>query len=228
MFARIPLFFCSLLFITISLTAPLAVSAKGHSTVNFTQAELQRLKGHYSTKFGYLFIKAHKKFASVTVDGKFIRLIKKTDGRIYPQYKFLGLFPIKLGDMSFALRTRKGKKQVVMYSKKERRSRIVGQQFASKPIPQNWKNKLGHYKAKRIHGKAKINTIRLGILNNVLVAYVNNMHYPYPLLATSETSLYSPSAGHNSKQDIKISTKSSNKLLLEYDQNTLELTRTKI
>jgi len=227
-----PLLFYSLLYITTSVTLATSITigltssatAKANKPVtHFTQAELQQFKGHYSTKFGYLFIKAHKKFASVTVDGKYIRLIKKADGRIYPQYKFLGLFPVNLGELSFSLATHRGKRQVVMYSKK-RKPRTVGQQFISKPIPKNWLKRLGRYKAKSVAGNAKINAIRLDILNGVLVAYVNNIKYPYPLLATSNTNLYSPSAGHNSNQKIKVSTNKS-KMYLEYGKNKLVLTK---
>jgi len=215
------LFFIVMIVTTVALvTIPASAYTKTTNAVaQFTQDELHQFKGHYSTKFGYLFIQAHKKYASVTVDGKFIRLIKKANGRIYPQYKCLGLFPVKLGELSFSLSTHKGKRQAVLHSQK-RKPKTVGQQFISKPIPQNWKNRLGRYKAKLIKGKAKINSIRLGILNGVLVAYVNKIKYPYPLLATSNTSLYSPSAGHNSNQQIKVSS-NKNKLILEYGRNKL-------
>ncbi len=135
----------SLLVITL-IAIPLVSSAKNNKPfIQFTQTELQQFKGYYSTKFGYLFIKAHKQFASTTVDGKFIRLVKKADGRIYPQYRFLGLFPIKLTNLSFSLVTHKGKRQVMMHSKKHR-PKTVGQQFQTNPIPNNWLKRLDRYK----------------------------------------------------------------------------------
>ncbi|WP_299877772.1 hypothetical protein [uncultured Cocleimonas sp.] len=75
------LFFIVMIIVTkvtlVTIAAP-AYAKTTSAVAEFTQAELQQFKGHYSTKFGYLFIQAHKKYASVTVDGIFIRLIKKS------------------------------------------------------------------------------------------------------------------------------------------------------
>ncbi|MEE9327265.1 MAG: hypothetical protein V3U71_08200 [Cocleimonas sp.] len=196
--------------------------------VNFTAKELQNLKGHYSTVYGYVYIHVSGRHVSTNIDGKYIELFKKSDGHFYPKYKVLKLIPIDIGDMSFSLKDNKGKHQIVMHKKDKRTKKInvktVAQKFNPVVIPAFWKTKLGKYKATLIKGKSKIKDIRLAVRKGVLVAFINKYKSPYPLLALSASKLYSPSAGHNKGRQIHIAS-SANKITLNYGKNSLMLNK---
>lgn len=211
------------------LLMPLATSAKTPlQVVNFTAKELQSLKGHYSTVYGYIYIHVSGRHVSTHIDGKYIELFKKSDGRIYPKYKLLKVFPIDIGDMSFSLKDRNNKHQIVMHKRDKKTKRIglkvVAQKFNPVVIPPFWKSKLGKYKATLIKGKSKIKNIRLAVQKGVLVAFINKYKSPYPLLALSASKLYSPSAGHNKGLQIHI-TLAANKITLKYGKNNLILNK---
>ena len=214
------------LFITLIyfLLLPLNLSANASlHHVNFTAEELKNIQGHYSTVYGYLHIRVRGKQVNTRYNGKYIQLIKKSDGHFYPRYKFLWVFPISIGNMSFTLKkTSRGKTQIVMHEKNT--NRIVAQKFTPKPVPAAWKKRLGTYKATRLKGNANIKKVRLRIQNGVLVSFTNNLTSPYPLVAKSDTQLTSPSAGHNNDRAIKISI-AKRSIILEYENNKLKLTK---
>jgi hypothetical protein len=189
--------------------------------VRFTESELKALAGHYSTIVGYTYIRANGTQLTTRIKGKTVKLVKKSDGRIYPIYKVLGLIPISMGDISFSTKQVNKKFQIVMHSAKHK-PQVAGEKFNPVPIPKTWRTRLGRYTAKVLKGKSGIKKIRLAIKNGVLVAFINKLKTPYPLLATSTNNLTSPSAGHNRDQPIKFMVVS--KLFyLEYAQNKLEL-----
>jgi len=207
------------------LLVPLDLSAKSTlHAVDFTAKELRDIQGHYSSIYGYLHVRVNGKSVNTRYDGKYIQLIKKSDGRFYARYKFLWIFPISIGKMSFSLKkTAKGKLQVIMHTNKTQQ--IVAQKFQARPIPAAWKKRLGNYKATNIKGNANIYKIRLAIQNGVLVSFTNNLNSPYPLIATSNTQLISPSAGHNNNRAINISI-NKQAILLQFEHNKIKLTKT--
>ena len=196
--------------------------------INFSASELQNIGGHYSTVYGYIYIQVNGKQVSTHVDGKYIQLIKKSDGRMYPRYKLLKLFPISLGDMSFSLMRNKGKQQIRMHYKdkhnKKPSTKIVAQKFTPTAVPSLWKTRLGKYKATLLKGKSKIRNIRLAMKRGVMVAFINKIQNPYPLLALSSSRLFSPSAGHNQDQKINIAN-NNKKMMLNYGKNSLLLNK---
>jgi hypothetical protein len=211
------------------LLIPLASSAKAPlQVVNFTAKELQSLKGHYSTVYGHIYIHVSGRHVSTNIDGKYIELFKKSDGHFYPKYKLLKIFPIDIGDMSFSLKDKNGKHQIVMYKKDKKSNKVnlhtVAQKFNPVVIPHFWKSKLGKYKATLLKGKSKIKNIRLAVKKGVLVAFINKYKSPYPLLALSSSKLYSPSAGHNKGRQIHIASVA-NKITLKYGNNSLILNK---
>jgi hypothetical protein len=105
--------------------------------------------------------------------------------------------------MSFSLKEKDNKIQILMFQP-NKKTRVVAQKFQPKSIPLLWKKRLGNYKATVEKGKSNIRKIRLTIKNGILVAYINKLSNPYPLLAISDSEIYSPSAGHNQDQPISI------------------------
>lgn len=189
--------------------------------VNFTTEELKNIQGHFSTVYGYLYIRVRGKQVNTHFDGKYIQLVKKSNGHFYPRYKFLWVFPISIGNMSFTLKkSHRGKIQVVMHEKNKHS--IVAQKFKVKPVPATWKKRLGTYKVIRLKGNTEIKKVRLAMLNGTLVSYTNNHVSPYPLFAKSNTQLISPSAGHNNERSIKISIKK-HFIILEFENNKFRL-----
>jgi len=215
-----------IILLLLSLSTTIVFSEPVLKRVHFTSTELANIQGHYSSIAGYVYINVKGKQVSTHINGKYIQLIKKSDGHFYPHYKFLRIFPISLGAMSFSLQTRKGNKQIIMHEKdrkgKSKKVKTVAQKFASRTIPQLWNNRLGKYKATLLKGKSNIKSIHLAKKNGVLVAYINNIKSPYPLLALSPSKLFSPSAGHNKDQAIQLSTKD-NIIFLNYGKNRLIL-----
>ncbi len=207
-------------FLLLFTTSDLLAKTPLHRT-NFSATELRDLQGHYSTIYGHFYIRVNGKQVSTRYDGKYIELIKKSDGHFYPRYKFLWVFPINIGNMSFSLKKiNSGKIRILMHEK--RKIRTVAQKFYPKPIPSAWKHRLGSYQAKKIKGKSGIKKVRLALQQGILVAFINQLKSPYPLLANSNTQLTSPSAGHNHDRTIKISI-NKNVIVLEYENNKLAL-----
>lgn len=202
--------------------------AKRLQTVDFTPQELKAIQGHYSTIAGYVFIEVRGKQVITEINEKQIELLKMSDGRIYPRYKLLNVVPIRLGSTSFSVKSNKDALQIVMHKKDKKNraetARIVAQKFTPLPVPKRWKQRLGFYRASLIKGKSKIEKIRLTIKRGVLVAYINKLKSPYPLLALSANKLFSPSAGHNKDQKITIASLK-NALQLSYGINQLVLTK---
>ncbi|MEE9445096.1 MAG: hypothetical protein V3V19_05475 [Cocleimonas sp.] len=205
---------------------PLSLSAKASlHQVDFSPQELKIIQGHYSTIYGYLYIQVRGKQVSTNFDGKYIQLVKKSNGRFYPRYKLLKLIPISLGSMSFSLNNNinnnKGENQILMHQR-NKKTQTVAQKFTASVVPNLWKQRLGKYKATLLKGDSKIKKIRLAIKRGVLVAYINKISNPYPLLALSASKIFSPSAGHNSDQPISILANKTG-LNLNYADNKLIL-----
>lgn len=198
-----------------------AVADPSPHRVNFAVAELKNIQGHYSSIYGHIYIRVKGKHVSTRYDGKYIELIKKSNGHFYPRYKFLWVFPINIGNISFSMKKiRSGKVRILMHEKN--RTKVIAQKFLSKPVPQAWKKRLGNYTATQLKGRGNIKKVRLGMQNSILVAFINGQKSPYPLIAHSNTQLISPSAGHNHERAIRISlTKDS--ILLNYENSKLEL-----
>jgi len=206
----------SLLFLSGTLSAkPSAIKT------NFSAQELLAIQGHFSTIYGYMYIRVKDKSVGTKFDNKYFQLLKKTDGHFYPRYKLLRFIPISLGEMSFKVDEKKNKTQIIMFQP-NKGSHVVAEKFTPKRIPPIWKKRLGNYKAKLIKGESTIKNIRLTIKNGILVAYINKLSNPYPLLAVSDSAIYSPSAGHNQDQPISIQANPKG-LHLSYGANRLFL-----
>jgi len=203
------------------LIASFSVNAEALRAIHFSKEELSNIEGHYSTVYGYVYIQVRGRYVSTNIDGKHIQLIKKSNGRFYPKYKLLKVIPVNLGDMSFKLNNKKGKQQILMFEQ-NKSAKTVAQKFTPKQIPSLWKQRLGKYKATLVKGRSKIKQIRLAVKQGVLVAYINKISNPYPLLALSGNKIFSPSAGHNRKQSISISSRNKD-LNLTYNNNNLIL-----
>jgi len=188
---------------------------------DFTTQELEALQGHFSTIYGYMYIRANGKNVGTKFDNKYFQLVKKTDGHFYPQYKLLRFIPISLGKMSFKVERTADKTQIKMFQP-NKKNRVVAQKFMPKQIPSVWKKRLGNYQTTVIKGSSKIKKIRLTVKNGILVAYINKLSNPYPLIALSDSHIYSPSAGHNQDQAISIKANSQG-LQLNYGNNGLLL-----
>ena len=188
---------------------------------DFNAQELAALQGHFSTIYGYMYIRANGKSVGTKFDNKYFQLVKKTDGHFYPQYKLLRFIPISLGKMSFRAESDKDKVQIKMFQP-NKNTRVVAQKFTPKKIPPIWKKRLGQYAAKVIKGNSNIKKVRLTIKNGILVAYINKFSNPYPLIAVSDSKIYSPSAGHNQDQAISIQANSQG-LNLSFGSNRLFL-----
>ena len=217
--------YISLFFLFFFTPSTLLAETKPHR-IHFTAQELESLQGHYSSIVGYVYINVKGKQVSTNINGKYIQLIKMSNGYIYANYKFLRIFPISLGDMRFTLKTFDNKQQIVMHrkdkKKRRRKTQIVAQKFSPVTVPPLWKKRLGKYKASLKKGKSNIRKIRLAIKNGILVAFINKIESPYPLLALSGTQLFSPSSGHNKDQTIKLSTNDET-IHLAYGKNHLIL-----
>ena len=150
----------SICFLLLPLQVGVAKSSPSLHYVSFTADELKNIQGHYSTIYGYLYIRVRGQNVSTQYDGKYIQLVKKSNGHFYPRYRFLWIFPIQIGNMSFTLKKMpKGKTQIIMHQNGKKR--IVAQRFFAKPVPVAWKKRLGIYKASQLKGKTDIKKIRL-------------------------------------------------------------------
>lgn len=210
--------FTRLSFLLLLLVASNSYASTALHQVAFTSEELKNIQGHYSSIEGYIFIRVRGKQVSTNYKGKYIQLIKKSNGRIYPIYRFLRLFPIDLGEFSFSFRIHQGKKQIVIHRNKKK-DKVVAQ-FKAKAIPTVWRTRLGKYKTKLLKGKSKIKEIALRLKNGVLVAFINKNRNPYPLLALSSSEIITPSTGYHKDQRISISFRP-DKITLKFSKNTL-------
>ncbi len=206
----------SLLFLLItssSFAAPL-------HKVDFSADELQQFSGHYSSVFGYIHVQANGNKLTTFADGKRIYLVKKSDGKIYPVYKLLEIFPLKLGDISLSIKAVEGKQRVVLYEKGE--SHLIAEKFNNRPIPNSWKPLLGQYQAEVVKGKSTIKTVHLKQINGVLLASINHGTTHYPLISLSPTHVSLPDTGNKKSLTIQIEIKNKD-LYLKYKDNEIIL-----
>ena len=191
--------------------------------VAFSADELQQLSGHYSSVFGYVHIQAKNKKLSTVVNGKHIHLVKKSDGKIYPFYNMVGLFPISIGGISLSFQTINGKQNVTLY--KDNEIHRVAKQFTVRAIPASWKALLGHYHASVVKGKPGIKTVHLKQLNGVLLASINQQKDYFPLVPLSATQAFLPDTGNEKSVNLTIRIKDQN-LHLAYANNEVVLRKT--
>ncbi len=183
---------------TISVFSSPAFSS--NKIIPFNSLDVKELQGHYSTAYGYFYVRPYKKHIITEADGKRIYLRKKEDGLIYPIYKLFGFIPLSKGDMAFSVKQKKGKQLVVVHTKNEKGKKAeyeIGEKFMPVVISAQWKQRLGKYKLLKNNKEIKSLTLTLEIKNDVLVGIRSDDDTSYPLLPRSNMSAMVPgSEGH--------------------------------
>ena len=224
-----------LLLSCVSLFASPLVSKENTATKTpgFTAAELQQLRGHYSTSYGYYYVTSKNNVGITRSEGKRIYLIKHSDGRIYPVYKLLGFIPLKPSDTAFTLEQRRGRLMVIMHSieKGKAVAEEIGEKFAPVKIGADWLRRTGRYKVRLVNGKSNLKTLHLKTKNHVFLASMNNDPTDYPFLpylkkikAAHTNSLYIP--GSDEGHLVELFTKQ-DKIMLRTKRALMQLERIK-
>lgn len=208
----------SLIFSLLLTLSPITSFASENPKVAFTSAELNQLKGHYATVFGYIVVHIHKGHGVTKVNGKRFYLIKRADGHIYPVYKLLGFIPLEQDDDSFTLEQKDGHQIVKVHGISDSGKpyhEVVGEKFTPVEPTAIWRERIGTYKVvastekganKTSEAKQKKHSLKQVTLlekNNLLFAKLDDSP-AFPVLPLSNTHVYLPGV-RNGENTIRIS-----------------------
>ncbi len=208
----------SLIFSLLLTLSPITSFASENPKVAFTSAELNQLKGHYATVFGYIVVHIHKGHGVTKVNGKRFYLIKRADGHIYPVYKLLGFIPLEQDDDSFTLKQKNGHQIVKIHGVNDSGKpyhEVVGEKFTPVEPTAIWRERIGTYKvvastekntkktSKAKQKKRSLKQVTLLEKNNLLFAKLDGSP-AFPVLPLSDTHVYLPGV-RNGEHTIRIS-----------------------
>jgi len=151
-----------------------------------TAAELQAYEGRYDTLAGLVEMRKKADYLEAGLLGKSVRLTPRPDGLLEISYRFLGLFPLSLGELDRVYLDREtvnGRdilKAVINGSEY-----LAGERLQPLPIPEKWRQRAGDYEV--VNGgddTVLLEKLRLRYDEGILMA-----EYTMPLFTTQTMSL---------------------------------------
>ncbi len=134
--------------------------------------QLVEYEGQYSTVVGTMKVARSGGHLHAEAMGKSFRLVPRPQQELGIEYKWLGLFPIdlgQLGKMTFSRATMAGCD--VLIARSHQRSRmVVGERIRPVPIPPAWLRRVGHYEIMGLpKEEAFVDRLRLSVQDEFLV-----------------------------------------------------------
>lgn len=153
----------------------LATDAVTHSdtpVIPPSPEQLAEYEGRYSTAFGMMKVARSGDHLRAEAMGKSFRLVPRPQQELGIEYKWLGLFPIdlgQLGKMTFSRATMAGRD--VLIARNHQRSRmVVGERIHPVPIPSAWLRRVGRYEIIDLREEeANVDRLRLSVQDEFLV-----------------------------------------------------------
>jgi CubicO group peptidase (beta-lactamase class C family) len=110
------------------------------------EEELRSYAGEYATLAGWVRIRRDGDHLSAKLLNRSFRLAARPDGKLQPQYRFLGLFPVDLGEYgAFGLSRKTVAGREVLALSSGERELLVAERVTPAPIPDAWRRRTGRY-----------------------------------------------------------------------------------
>ena len=151
-----------------------------------TQEELQAYEGRYDTIVGLVAVRKKTDYLEADLLGKTVRLVPRPDGLLGMSYKFLGLFPVSLGELDHVYIDRgmvNGRD--ILKAVVDKNEFLVGERLLPGQIPEKWRQRTGKYEIINAGDDTiLVDNIRLSIEGGSLTA-----KYTMPLFTDQTVSL---------------------------------------
>jgi CubicO group peptidase (beta-lactamase class C family) len=151
-----------------------------------TQKELQSYEGYYDTVVGVVKVSSESNYLWIKAMNKTLRLIPRTDGLFYLQYRLLGLIPVSLGkldNIGISLAMIAGRD--ILQGRVNGRELLLGDRIQPVPIPEKLLQRIGEYEiVNRENDAVILDNVRLRQDNDLLF-----VDYSVPLFSNDTMSL---------------------------------------
>jgi CubicO group peptidase (beta-lactamase class C family) len=108
------------------------------------QDTLEPYEGRYATMAGLVTVRKASYGLRAEVMNRTLRLVPRSDGMLGVRYKFLGIFPVSLGDLDHVGIARdKIAGRDILKARLDGREMLIGQRIRPVPIPGRWLERLG-------------------------------------------------------------------------------------
>lgn len=134
--------------------------------------QLAEYEGQYSTVVSMMKVARSGDHLHAEAMGKSFRLVPRPQQELGIEYRWLGLFPIDLGELrkvTFSRATMAGRD--VLIARNHQRSRmVVGERIHPVPIPPAWLRRVGHYEIMGLpEEEVSLDRLRLSVQDEFLV-----------------------------------------------------------
>lgn len=108
--------------------------------------ELRAYGGNYATTGGLLQITPKRDYLSARFMDRDFRLVPRADKKLEPQYRFLGLFSVNLGELgTYGLEKKTVAGRELLCVSSGSREIVFGERVNPVPIPAAWRRRIGRY-----------------------------------------------------------------------------------
>lgn len=142
------------------------------SVTTLSPEQLAEYEGQYSTAFGMLKVARSGDHLRAEAMGKSFRLVPRPRQELGIEYKWLGLFPIDLGQLgkvTFSRTTMAGREVLIARNQQQSRM-VVGERIHPVPIPSAWLRRVGRYEIMDLpEEEVRVDRLRLSVQDEFLV-----------------------------------------------------------
>lgn len=135
-------------------------------------AQVSAYEGQYSTMVGMMKVATSGDYLCAQAMGKSFRLVPRSQQELGIEYKWLGLFPIDLGQLgkvTFSRATMAGRDALIARNPQQSRM-VVGERIHPVPIPPAWLHRVGRYEIMDLpEEEASVDRLRLSVQDEFLV-----------------------------------------------------------
>jgi len=151
-----------------------------------TAAELQAYEGRYDTLAGLVEVSNKGDYLEAGLFGRSVRLTPRTDGLLGMSYRFLGLFPVSLGELDRVYIDRESVNgRDILKAVLDGREYLAGERLQPAPVPEKWRQRTGEYEIVNAgDDTVLLEKLRLRYEDGILLA-----EYAMPLLTGQTMSL---------------------------------------
>ena len=140
--------------------------------IPFSPEQLAEYEGQYSTVVGVMKVARSGDHLRAEAMGKSFRLVPRPQQELGIEYKWLGLFPIDLGQLgkvTFSRATMAGRDVLIARNHQQSRM-VVGERIRPVPIPSAWLRRVGHYEIMDLPAEeVSLDRLRLSVQDEFLV-----------------------------------------------------------
>jgi len=111
-----------------------------------TAAELQAYEGRYDTLAGLVEVRNKGDYLEAGLFGRSVRLTPRPDGLLGMSYRFMGLFPVSLGELDRVYIDREiVNGRDILKAVLDGKEYLAGERLQPVPVPEKWRQRTGEY-----------------------------------------------------------------------------------